>query len=102
MRARAARRAAGAALLIALALAGGLPTGAGISVLTPVVAAAQPTSSPAAAGDTRSAGEGPGLVGAPLVAVLGVLAIGLLTALATLLYVRLTAARSGQSEDIGT
>lgn len=46
-------------------------------------------------GDTRSSGEGPGLVGEPLVAILLVLAIGLVSLLATLAYVRLTAGRPG-------
>ena len=53
------------------------------------VRAASPGAS-AASGDTRSTGEGPGLVGAPLLAVLGVLGLGLATAFVTLLYVRLT------------
>jgi hypothetical protein len=46
--------------------------------------------SPAAGGDTRSAGEGPGLVGSPLLAVGGVVALGLAAAALTLLYVRAT------------
>ena len=58
------------------------------------VAAGSPYASPAASaaigGDTRSAGEGPGLVGSPLLAVGGVLALGLAAAALTLLYVRAT------------
>jgi hypothetical protein len=54
------------------------------------VSAASPTASPAAGGDTRSAGEGPGLVGSPVLAVGGVLALGLAAAALTLLYVRAT------------
>ncbi|MES2209637.1 MAG: hypothetical protein V4515_05565 [Chloroflexota bacterium] len=40
--------------------------------------------------DTRSAGQGPGLVGAPLVAILGVVGIGILAVLLTLLFIRAT------------
>lgn len=47
-------------------------------------------SAPAVGGDPRSAGEGPGFVGEPLLAIGGVLGIGLLSAAATLAYVRLT------------
>jgi len=46
-------------------------------------------------GDTRSAGEGPGLVGEPLAAIALVVAIALVSILATLAYVRLTTGRSG-------
>jgi hypothetical protein len=59
------------------------------------VLAASPTASPGAAGDTRSAGEGPGLVGAPLLAIGLVAAIAAATVIATLVYVRVTAGRSG-------
>jgi hypothetical protein len=54
----------------------------------PVVAAASPEPS-APGGDTRSAGEGPGLVGAPFLAIVAVIALGLLAAGGTLLYLRL-------------
>ena len=42
-------------------------------------------------GDPRSPGQGPGLVGDPLFALLVVLAIGIISVVATLVYVRLTA-----------
>jgi hypothetical protein len=58
-----------------------------------IVLGASPEPSPAGAGDTRSAGEGPGLVGAPLLAIGGVVAIGAASLLATLGYVRLTGGR---------
>jgi hypothetical protein len=54
--------------------------------------AASPTPG-AEVGDPRSSGQGPGLVGDPGVAILAVVAIGLGSVLATLLYVRLTANR---------
>jgi hypothetical protein len=56
-----------------------------------LVLAATPTPGPA--GDPRSAGEGPGLVGDPAFAVVAVLVIGLGTVLATLAYVRMTGGR---------
>jgi hypothetical protein len=60
-----------------------------------VVAAATPVPSAAAGGDPRSAGQGPGLVGDPVFALLGVLAIGLGALVLTLAYLRLTAPRRG-------
>jgi len=58
-----------------------------------VALAATPT--PDAVGDPRSAGEGPGLVGDPLTAILVVAAIALLAAGLTLAYVRATGGRQG-------
>ena len=52
--------------------------------------AASPSPSQASGGDPRSSGQGPGLVGDPLLALAGVLGIGLGAALITLAYVRLT------------
>jgi hypothetical protein len=52
--------------------------------------AADPTASSAPAGDPRSAGEGPGLVGDPMLAIVLVVALGILALGASLLYVRLT------------
>jgi hypothetical protein len=54
--------------------------------------AASPSPDPAG-GDPRSAGQGPGLVGDPGFALLVVVAIGLLSVIATVAYVRLTARR---------
>jgi hypothetical protein len=55
----------------------------------PVALAASP--SPAAAGgDPRSPGEGPGLVGQPVLALLAVIGIALLAIVVTTVYVRLT------------
>ena len=51
-------------------------------------ASPEPTAAPQ--GDTRSAGEGPGLVGQPLLAVTGVVALGLVAAGLTVVYVRAT------------
>ena len=68
--------------------------GLGIVIGPQVVLAASPEPS-APGGDTRSPGEGPGLVGAPFLAVGGVVVLGLLAAGATLLFLRLT---SGSDE----
>ncbi|MEA2026633.1 MAG: hypothetical protein U9O18_08070 [Chloroflexota bacterium] len=54
---------------------------------------ADPTTAPAEVlegGDLRSEGEGPGLVGNPLLILAAVVALGFGTALVTLLIVRLT------------
>ncbi len=57
------------------------------------VVAASPSPG-AIGGDPRSSGQGPGLVGDPAFAILAVVAIGLATVVATLVYVRLTAKRA--------
>jgi hypothetical protein len=54
---------------------------------------ASPSPSPGTGGDPRSSGQGPGLVGDPLLALLMVIAIGLGALLLTLAYVRLTRRR---------
>jgi hypothetical protein len=56
---------------------------------SPAPSAASPVPS-AESGDTRSAGEAPGFVGSPLVAVLAVITLGAVAAVATIAYVRLT------------
>ena len=61
--------------------------------------AASPDPTAIAGSDTRSAGEGPGLVGAPLAAILAVIGIGLLAALATIAFVRLTDGRRGPNRE---
>ena len=62
-------------------------------VLAATTLAASPTPPPAG-GDPRSSGQGPGLVGDPLFALLAGVGIGILSVVATLVYVRLTASRS--------
>jgi hypothetical protein len=57
------------------------------------VRAASPSPSADVGGDTRSSGEGPGLVGAPGLAILAVVGLGVLTVLATSLFVRLSGGR---------
>jgi hypothetical protein len=76
----------GLALLLVLAAAvPGLPAPLG----TAGARAASPQPS-AGTGDTRSAGEAPSFVGAPLAAIAAVLGLGALAAAATIGYVRLT------------
>lgn len=55
--------------------------------------AASPSPTTGSGGDPRSSGQGPGLVGDPLFALLAVVAIGLGALVVTLLYVRLTGRR---------
>lgn len=55
-----------------------------------VVIAASPGATQPPAGDPRSSGQGPGLVGDPLTAVVVVAAIAVLTIAVTMLYVRAT------------
>jgi hypothetical protein len=64
-----------------------------VIVFSDVTFAASPTPSAAPVGDTRSSGEGPGLVGQPVVIALGVVALGALTAGVTILVARLSGAR---------
>ncbi|HYL41022.1 MAG TPA: hypothetical protein VET90_06920 [Candidatus Binatus sp.] len=90
------RLAAAAFTLAALLLSGGLLLGgflAASSLVGPAASidGAAVTPAPTSlSGDTRSSGEGPGLVGAPGLAILVVVALGLVSAGATLVYVRAT------------
>ena len=59
----------------------------------PAAAAATPGPSGALGGDPRSSGEGPGLVGEPFLAIAAVIAIGVLAAVLTFLYVQATKRR---------
>lgn len=79
---------AGGLLLLTLGLAWAV-----LGLVTGTALAASPSASPALGGDPRSSGQGPGLVGDPLLAIGLVLAIGLGATLATLVYVRLTGGR---------
>ncbi len=61
--------------------------------LTALLAPAAFAASPAPyqpGGDTRSSGQGAGLVGSPILVAAGVVALGIGTAAATVLYVRMT------------
>jgi len=54
-----------------------------------------PTPGPYGGGDTRTAGQGPGLVGSPLFAVGGVLAVAVISIGLSLAYLRLSPATNG-------
>ncbi len=74
----------------------GVAVGIAISIVLscPTIAlAASPGPSQPGVGDPRSSGQGPGLVGDPLTAIIIVAAIALLSMAATLAYVRATAPR---------
>jgi len=74
---------------------GGLVVGIVWLALATSVVAASPSPTAGSGGDPRSSGQGPGLVGDPLVALLAVLAIGGLALMLTLAYVRMTGRRGG-------
>ena len=78
-----------------MALAAGAVTTVTWLTFAMTVLAASPAPSSAAGGDPRSSGQGPGLVGNPAFAVVVVVAIGVGSVLATLAYLRMTAARRG-------
>lgn len=56
----------------------------------PTVAADTPSPTVVGSGDTRSEGEGAGLVGAPVLIAVGVIGMGLVVAGGTLVYLRLS------------
>ena len=57
-----------------------------------LAATPDPTARPGS--DTRSSGGGPGLVGDPVLAILGMLGLGVASVLASLAYIRLTGGRT--------
>ena len=79
----------GVALIAAAALWWLIDSVIGGGVATALAASPDPTMRPGT--DTRSSGSGPGLVGEPLLALLGVLGIAAMSLIASLAYVRFTA-----------
>jgi hypothetical protein len=69
------------ALLVAVVL---------LLTLAAIALAATPVPTTVSGGDPRSAGEGPGLVGTPVVAIAAVFGLGIAAAAVTIAYVRLT------------
>ncbi|MEA2538300.1 MAG: hypothetical protein QOF11_2534 [Chloroflexota bacterium] len=79
--------------LLAIGLAWTLVVALVAAILPGPVLGDSPSPTPGTGGDTRSVGEGPGLVGSPLLAIGIVLAIAALSVVASLIYVRATAGR---------
>ncbi|CAN5469003.1 hypothetical protein BH24CHL9_BH24CHL9_00680 [soil metagenome] len=75
------------------------PSPAGIALMTPgpAVTPVRDDADVVSAGDPRSEGAGPGLVGNPLVVLLGVITLGLVTAVLTAVVVRLSGRASDRS-----
>ena len=85
MRSSSAAHAAGVAAVVAAVLQ--------LTSAAAVLAASPSPTAAAAAGDPRSSGQGPGLVGDPLWALAIVVVIGVTALVATLAYVRTTRGR---------
>lgn len=97
-RARLAVIALGAGVvLLLLALLWGLADALFGSAATVLAASPEPTLRPGS--DTRTTGAGPGLVGAPLLALLIVLGIALVSVAASIAYVRLTGGPRGNDKE---
>lgn len=64
---------------------------------TVLAASPEPSAGADYGGDTRTSGQGPGLVGSPLFAIGGVLAVALISIGITLAYVRATSAPAGST-----
>jgi hypothetical protein len=79
------------ACTVVRAVAGAVPWLA----LASLAMGASPSPTAGSGGDPRSSGQGPGLVGDPLIALLAVLAIGGLALGLTLAYIRVTGRRAG-------
>ena len=72
-------------------------------LLSPVTTLAQAPATPApsvapviGSGDSRSEGEGPGFVGSPVAIAVGVVVLGVVTAVGTVLVVRVGGSRRGR------
>lgn len=90
--AQAAGRAGAIATVLAAVLAAVLASATWL-ITAATALADTPVPTQAAVGDPRSSGQGPGLVGDPLIAIAIVVVIALVSLGATLLYVRATGGR---------
>jgi hypothetical protein len=77
-----------------------VPDAAGL--VAAALAASPEPSMAGVGGDPRSNGQGPGLVGTPVLAILGVVAIAVVAIVATTIYVRLTGPAPGAGPDTGS
>ena len=73
-----------------------------VSVGPLLAASPSPTPGPYGGGDTRTAGQGPGLVGSPLYALGGVLLVGLISVGLSLAYLRLSPVANEPVAPVGT
>jgi hypothetical protein len=88
----------GRMLLVALAIMAMLlvpASTAGQAPGTPAPAATTTTLPMVGSGDSRSEGEGPGIVGSPVAIAVGVVVLGVLTAVGTVLVLRVSGSRRG-------
>jgi hypothetical protein len=83
-----------AAVVLLVAVATFVVVGVALDAVLVLAADADATLMPViTAGDPRSDGGGPGIVGSPLAILMGVIALGVVTVLVTVLLVRLTQRR---------
>lgn len=92
---------AGGIGLIVVGLLWAVTAAIAVTIAPAIALAASPEATAAAGGDTRSVGEGPGLVGTPIAAIAMVVVIALVSALATYAYVKATAERPAGPRDRG-
>jgi hypothetical protein len=64
-----------------------------------LAASPEPSAGADYGGDTRTTGQGPGLVGSPLYAIGGVLAVALISIGIKMVYLRATAGSAARSDD---
>jgi hypothetical protein len=67
-----------------------------------LAASPEPSAGADYGGDTRTTGQGPGLVGSPLYALGGVLAVALISIGITMVYLRATAGQAARSDESET
>jgi hypothetical protein len=67
-----------------------------------LAASPEPSAGADYGGDTRTTGQGPGLVGSPLYALGGVLAVALISIGITMVYLRATARQAAPSDESET
>jgi hypothetical protein len=85
--------------LLAVGLAWAIVAAVAAMIVPGTVLAASPSPTAGSGGDTRSVGEGPGLVGSPMMAIGIVVAIAILSVAASLVYVRATEQRASDRSD---
>jgi hypothetical protein len=74
----------------------------GVTAGSALAASPEPSAGADYGGDTRTTGQGPGLVGSPLYAIGGVLAVALISIGITMVYLRATAGQAAGSDESET